>query len=182
MCELHNLGPTVYIDFDPTITQHGLVFKNEDRHLLPSARNPTIVYDYTPFWHAKNSYFPVFLDTLQHQNIAARQEVMDEAQFDESFSLQRILRQYWINICANDGHDACLRPGDIPDHEHGADDFTTESTTFIQQHGRGIDSWVWDHYLAIPKGMATISNAWKELLKRYQLEIVHVSVVRGVKR
>ncbi|KAJ8652247.1 hypothetical protein O0I10_012103 [Lichtheimia ornata] len=73
MCELHvgsskarfrNLGTTVYFDFDPTITPHGLVFKNEDRHLLPSARIPTIVYDYTPFWHAKNSYFPVFLDTL----------------------------------------------------------------------------------------------------------------------
>lgn len=28
----------------------------------------------------------------------------------------------------------------------------------------------------------TISNAWKELLKRYQLEIEQISMVRGVKR
>ncbi|KAI7878958.1 hypothetical protein K492DRAFT_189177 [Lichtheimia hyalospora FSU 10163] len=179
---VENHGPTVYLDFDPQVSEHGLVFKNSDRQTLPLQEQPTIYYDYSLVQHSKNSYFRVFLDTLQHHNIPARQAVLEEAEFDGSFSLQRILRPYWLDVCANDHHDVYLRAGDVPANEQGAANFTTEITAYIQQHGRGIDSLVWDHYLSDPRGMTTISNAWKELLKKYQLEIEHISMVRGVKR
>lgn len=94
--------------------------------------------------HSKHSYFRVLLDSLRHHNIPARQQVLEEAEFEDSFSLQRILRPYWINACANGVHDVCLRAVDVPANEQGAADFMTEIRAYVQQHGRGIDSLVWN--------------------------------------
>lgn len=58
-----------------------------------------------------------------------------------------------MQACRDGHHDVYLRPRDVPEDEPDAPNFATEITDFVHDHGRRIDSWVWDHYLANPKGM-----------------------------